>query len=97
MLRCSQEPVLDVMAPRLVQHWLNAAVGWELKCWKMKEIVDDIKNVISNKARETVDATLTGLTVIYDWDFAFKGPCELMHAKGGPTPKQNCGLNLDSV
>lgn len=46
----SWEPVLDVTAPRLAQHLLNAAVGWERKRWKMKEIVEEIKNVTSNKA-----------------------------------------------
>lgn len=75
------------MASRLAQHLLNAAVGRERKCWKTKEIVEEIKNVMSNKARETVDATLTGLRLVYRWDSAFKGPWELMYAKDGQTPK----------
>ena len=53
------------MTPRSAQRLLNTTVGWERKCWKMKEIVDVIKNVMSNKAQEIVDATLTGLRLIY--------------------------------
>lgn len=47
----------------------------------MKEIADAIKNVMSNKAWRTVDATLAGLRL------SLQGPHELRHAKGGPTPK----------
>lgn len=72
----SQEQVLDVMVLRLAWLLLDTTVGWEWKCWKMRETVDVIKNVMSNEAWWTADATLTGLGLINQHHSVFWWPCE---------------------
>lgn len=72
----SQLQLLDVMVLRLAQLLLDTTVGWEWKCWKMKETLDVTKNVMSNEAWWTVDATWTGLRLIYQCHSAFWWPCE---------------------
>lgn len=84
----SQEQVLDVMVLRLVRLLLDTTVGWEQKCWKMKETVDVIKNVMSSEVWWTVDATLTGLRLICQHCSAFWWPCEVV-CKGWLKTKTN--------
>lgn len=55
----SQGQVLDMMVLRLAWVLLDTTVGCERKCYKMKETVDVIKNVMSNEAWGTADTTLT--------------------------------------
>lgn len=72
----SQEQVLDMMVLRLAWVLLDTTVGCERKCYKMKETVDVIKNVMSNEAWGTADTTLTGLRLIDQHRSAFWQPCE---------------------
>lgn len=90
----SQLQLLNVMVLRLAQLLLDTTVGWEWKCWKMKETLDVTKNVMSN------DEQLMLPGQVWDSSTSVTQPSDghvKMHAKGGQTPKQTRGLKLDSV